>query len=59
MTTWIVTKQGPIDRRPPGTDVTGLYDAETMARLELEGYVRPKSKKSKAKAKDAEVTDGS
>ena len=51
MTTWIVTKQGPIDRRPPGTDVTGLYDAETMARLELEGYVRPKSKNSKAKAK--------
>ena len=36
---YIVTELGPIDRHPPGADVTDVYDAETMDRLFDEGYV--------------------
>ena len=48
---YIVTDLGPIDRHPPGTDVTELYDAATLARLVAEGYVEdadaPKGKVAK------------
>lgn len=36
---YIITDMGPLDRHPPGTDVTALYDAATLARLVEEGYV--------------------
>lgn len=39
MATYVVTELGPIDRHAPGTDVTRLYDAATLARLVEEGYV--------------------
>ena len=59
MTKYIVTDKGPIDRRRPGEDVTGIYNAETLARLVDDGYVaidEPKPKRRPAKAKG--VTDG-
>lgn len=36
---YIITDMGPLDRLPPGTDVTKLYDAAILARLVKEGYV--------------------
>lgn len=39
-----------IDRHEPGTDVTALYDADTLARLVEEGYIeadKPKAAKSR------------
>ena len=35
----VVTYQGPIDRYPPGTDVTKIYRGETLQRLIEEGYL--------------------
>ena len=70
MTRYIVTDKGPIDTRAPGTDVTGIYDDATAARLVDEGYlsaVEPEAaqkpaKRRKAAASDAgngkDVTDG-
>lgn len=37
--TYIVTSKGPIDRYPPGADVTKVYPPEVLARLVEEGYV--------------------
>lgn len=36
---YIVTDLGPLDRLPPGTDVTGRYRAEVLDRLIADGYV--------------------
>lgn len=36
---YIVTDKGPIDRNPPGADVSKLYMPATLARLVEEGYV--------------------
>lgn len=36
---YIVTQKGPIDRHPPGTNVSKLYPADVLARLVAEGYV--------------------
>ena len=36
---YIVTDKGPIDRHPPGTDVSKLYAPDVLARLVAEGYV--------------------
>lgn len=36
---YVISELGPLDRRDPGTDVTGLYDPATLARLVEEGYV--------------------
>lgn len=67
---YIVTDLGPIDMRPPGTDVTGLYDDATLARLIDEGYIaedatkaaqkpRKRSTKADSAADNGEdVTDG-
>lgn len=50
-----VTSLGPIDRHAPGTDVTGIYNDETLKRLIEDGYVEieqpPAPKKSGRKAK--------
>lgn len=40
-----------IDRYPPGTDVTDLYDADTLDRLIDEGYVSAEKPAAKAKKK--------
>lgn len=46
---FIVSELGPIDRHPPGTDVTEIYSPETLQRLVEEGYVVEQSnKKGKA-----------
>lgn len=36
---YIVTELGPIDRHAPGTDVTGMYKPDVLARLIDEGFV--------------------
>ena len=53
----IVTDKGPIDRRPVGSDVTGLYDEETAARLIAEGYLidqdaKPAPRRTRKKVDD-------
>lgn len=49
MTKYIVTKNGPIDRWPPGADVTAIYDAVTIARLIDDGYVKAIEPKKRRK----------
>ena len=49
MTKYVVTDLGPIDSRPPGTDVTGVYDAATLARLIDEGYIAEDAPKAAQK----------
>lgn len=46
---YIVSELGPIDRHPPGTDVTELYPAATLARLVAEGYVVEQTTAAKRK----------
>lgn len=46
---YIVSELGPIDRHPPGTDVTELYPAATLARLVAEGYVIEQATAAKTK----------
>lgn len=36
---YVVTKLGPIDRHAPGTDVTGIYTGDVLARLITDGYI--------------------
>ena len=48
-----VTSKGPIDRHQPGADVTGMYDAETAARLVEDGYLEEVKPKRKPKGKVA------
>lgn len=64
MTKYVITDLGPLDRLPPGTDVTDLYEGETLERLIADGYieeVKPKPKATpKRKAENVdEVADGS
>ena len=49
MPKYIVTDKGPLDRNPPGADVTGLYDPDTLARLMEDGYVVEVKAKAKGK----------
>ena len=62
MTKYVVTDLGPIDRRPPGTDVTGVYRAAVLARLIDDGYVEEvkvkTAKRKSSKVKASEVSDG-
>jgi len=51
-----VTELGPIDRHPPGTDVTDAYPADVLQRLIEDGYVEAVEPKRKAKTKA--VKDG-
>ena len=48
---YVVTDKGPIDKLPPGTDVTGRYSSADMALLVNAGYVEAvpgrKAKKKK------------
>lgn len=53
---YLVSKLGPIDRHPPGTDVGKLYPAATLARLVTEGYVM---EQTTAKRKPGKVQDDS
>lgn len=53
---YIVSELGPIDRHPPGTDVTELYPAATLARLVAEGYVTERA--TAAKTKPGKEQDG-
>jgi len=53
MSKYIVTDKGPIDRRQPGEDVTGVYDAATLQRLVDDGYVALDEPAPKRKSKKA------
>ena len=57
---YVVTDLGPIDRRQPGEDVTGVYAPDVLARLIDEGYVEEikPAKASKRKAKAAQEVEG-
>lgn len=48
---YIVTKQGPIDRHEPGSDVTGIYTGSTLERLVQDGYISAITPKPKRKKK--------
>lgn len=55
---YIVTDKGPIDRRQPGADVTGIYDAATLERLVEEGYIAAETPRPKRKATAKGAADG-
>ena len=61
---FVVTEQGPIDRLPPGTDVTGVYPDDVLQRLIAEGYIadvtpKPKPAATSKRAKKEAGDDGS
>lgn len=50
---YVVTDKGPLDRLPPGTDVTKLYPEATLHRLAKEGYVKTIGKAEKEAKRDS------
>ena len=55
----VVTYQGPIDRYPPGTDVTKIYRAETLQRLIEEGYLMDPDRSDDVPLDFADIDDDS
>ena len=55
----IVTYQGPIDRHPPGTDVTDKYRGETLQRLIAEGYLMDQDRSDDVPIDFADIDDDS
>lgn len=55
----IVTYQGPIDRHPPGTDVTDKYRGETLQRLIAEGYLMDQDRSDDVPIDFANIDDDS
>ena len=54
----VVTEKGPIDRLPPGADVTGIYRGDTLRRLIEEGYLTDtEAQVKKAASKSKRKTD--
>lgn len=58
MTKYIVTDKGPIDRRQPGDDVTGVYPADVLTRLIEDGYIAEDKPRKRTPAKPADALAG-
>ena len=58
MTKYIVTDKGPIDRHAPGTDVTGIYPADVLARLVDDGYIAEDKPRKRTPVKPADALVG-
>ena len=60
MTKYIVTDKGPIDRRAPGDDVTGVYPAAVLQRLIDDGYIaedKPQASRKRTAPAPADTAD--